>query len=298
MSSQKQIAANRQNAQKSTGPKTEEGKSASSQNALKHGLTARQDVIAAESQELYDFRRDQMFADLAPTGPIEAMLAERIVSLSWRLDRSVTIQTQVIDTLLEDFERVHKEAVKDYDPYYPSRQNPDLKLGGAARNDIRDNKVLDRLLMYERRIERSLYKTMAELKNLQQTRKRNQPRTTEEDSTIQQSKEFILDTDPGPQRLGKEPTRTHITETSHTQDQMQNTQNKANLPEPCATFTPSSRKHERTSEKEQSIKPPQTNQDQIAQNNMSRSTKKTNVKIEDMGNMHKTALLAAGLSPQ
>jgi len=232
MSSQKQIAANRQNAQKSTGPKTEEGKETVSQNAIKHGLTARQDVIGTESQEFYDFRRDQMLADLAPTGPIEAMLAERIVSLSWRLDRSVTIQTQVIDTLLEDFERVHKEAVKDYDPYYPSRQNPDLKLGGAARNDIRDNKVLDRLLMYERRIERSLYKTMAELKNLQQTRKRNQPRTTEEDSTIQQSKEFILDTDPGPQRLGKEPTRTHITETSHTQEQMQNAQNKANLPEP------------------------------------------------------------------
>jgi len=38
MTTQKQIKANRQNAQKSTGPKTDEGKAAVSQNAVKHGI--------------------------------------------------------------------------------------------------------------------------------------------------------------------------------------------------------------------------------------------------------------------
>ena len=179
MSSQKQITANRQNAQNSTGPKTEEGKAAVSQNAIKHGLTARQDVIATESQELYDLHRHKMLIDLNPIGATEFMLAERIVSLSWRLDRAVTIQTQVTDALLEDFERVHKNTLKDHDPYYPSRKNPDLKLGSAVRNDIRENIILDRLLMYERRIERSLYKTMAELRDIQKSRKQSQSRTNQ-----------------------------------------------------------------------------------------------------------------------
>ena len=49
MSTQPQILANRLNAQKSTGPQTPQGKAVVSQNALKHGLSARRDVIITES---------------------------------------------------------------------------------------------------------------------------------------------------------------------------------------------------------------------------------------------------------
>ena len=48
-----QMAANRANAQKSTGPRTEEGKAISSQNALKHGVYSRSDILDGEFQEAF-----------------------------------------------------------------------------------------------------------------------------------------------------------------------------------------------------------------------------------------------------
>jgi hypothetical protein len=50
MSTEAQIKANRLNAQKSTGPKTAEGKAAVAQNAVKHGLFAHENVIKCEKQ--------------------------------------------------------------------------------------------------------------------------------------------------------------------------------------------------------------------------------------------------------
>jgi len=50
MTTEARIHANRLNAQKSTGPTTPQGKAVVSQNALKHGLSARHDVITTESQ--------------------------------------------------------------------------------------------------------------------------------------------------------------------------------------------------------------------------------------------------------
>jgi len=54
MSTEAQIHANRQNAQKSTGPKTAEGKAAVSQNAVKHGLIASEAVITGENLADYE----------------------------------------------------------------------------------------------------------------------------------------------------------------------------------------------------------------------------------------------------
>jgi hypothetical protein len=48
MGSDKQIRANRRNARKSTGPKTPEGKSVVSHNALKHGLLSQQILLPDE----------------------------------------------------------------------------------------------------------------------------------------------------------------------------------------------------------------------------------------------------------
>ena len=60
MATEKQINANRQNAQKSTGPKTAEGKAAVSQNAVKHGLFA-QSLIYGENEADYKVYHDIMF---------------------------------------------------------------------------------------------------------------------------------------------------------------------------------------------------------------------------------------------
>jgi hypothetical protein len=54
MTTEKQNEANRINAQKSTGPRTDEGKQRSSQNALKHGLLAKRSVIPGEDPAEFD----------------------------------------------------------------------------------------------------------------------------------------------------------------------------------------------------------------------------------------------------
>src|SRR5207247_2221913 len=69
MISQKKLEANRRNAQKSTGPKTEEGKAKSSQNGLTHGLTSRKcPILPGENEEEYRELQDALTRDLRPRG--------------------------------------------------------------------------------------------------------------------------------------------------------------------------------------------------------------------------------------
>ena len=95
MSSTTQIQANRQNSLKSTGPRSAEGKAVVAKNAVKHGLFAHEAVITGENKEDYELFRDEFLAELAPIGAMESILAERIVSLTWRLQRTERIQNQV-----------------------------------------------------------------------------------------------------------------------------------------------------------------------------------------------------------
>jgi hypothetical protein len=179
MATQAQTTANRQNAQESTGPRTPEGKAASSQNAVKHGLFARYDVICAESQDAFDSHRDGILAELAPAGPIESIFAERIVSLSWRLKRAERMQNQVFDAKIEEYSYSFwaKLISKDRKKWRskPTDLPPDLILGRVALNDFKYYRVLDRLQLYERRIEQSLYKAMREFQKLTLTRKPKHP---------------------------------------------------------------------------------------------------------------------------
>ena len=68
MATEKQIQANRNNAKKSTGPRTEQGKAASSQNALKHGLLARDAVLPGEDPADYEAQIAALEADIQPEG--------------------------------------------------------------------------------------------------------------------------------------------------------------------------------------------------------------------------------------
>ncbi len=69
MATEAQILANRLNAQKSTGPRTPEGKAAVAQNAVKHRLSGRLDVIKGEDQAEFDLHREALLGELAPLGP-------------------------------------------------------------------------------------------------------------------------------------------------------------------------------------------------------------------------------------
>jgi len=174
MSTKAQIIANRHNAQKSTGPHTSEGKAAASQNSVKHGLFTHQTVISSENQADFCLERYRILSELAPDSPMESMLAERIVILSWRLTRVDRIQNQTIDALnarntSSPLTKLTQSLLfKNRDQSQTAQSAPaaDLALGRMAIKDFSNSRVLDRLLMYERRIENSLYKTIFELQRL------------------------------------------------------------------------------------------------------------------------------------
>ena len=99
MLSDKQLLANRQNALKSTGPRTAAGRAIASQNALKHGLRAEHNVIPGEDADEFDSFRQFMLDDLAPAGALELMLTDRIVAGFWKLHRAGRIETALLKEL-------------------------------------------------------------------------------------------------------------------------------------------------------------------------------------------------------
>jgi hypothetical protein len=179
MVSNTKLLANRLNAQKSTGPRTIEGKAVASQNSVKHGLLAEQDVISSESEADFDLYRQQLLDELNPVSPMESMLAERIVTLSWRLKRVCRFQNQAIDVLNSDqtndpFKKLTQSlfrSVAGKSPSDAAGSNGELALGRLAVKDFADARVLEHLLMYERRLESSLYKTLLEFQRLNLAKK-------------------------------------------------------------------------------------------------------------------------------
>jgi hypothetical protein len=99
MSTANQIAANQANAQLSTGPKTETGKAASSQNSWKHGLTFGSfRVLNTESQMQYqDFLQD-LEAEYNPATPTEGILVERMAQHHWLRNRALQFQTHYLES--------------------------------------------------------------------------------------------------------------------------------------------------------------------------------------------------------
>jgi hypothetical protein len=91
------LAANRRNAQKSTGPKTAEGRAASSLNSLKHGLLAKTVVVQGyklkESTREFQTLCQEFYTIYAPVGPAEEMLVDQIVTATWRLRRARTAES-------------------------------------------------------------------------------------------------------------------------------------------------------------------------------------------------------------
>jgi len=177
MATAAQIQANRMNAQKSTGPRTPEGKERASRNAVKHGLLAREAVIQGEDPEEFELYREEMLQELAPAGAVETMLAERVVGLSWRLLRAERLQNAAFAALddgepTELLEARHEEwkQIKgsEWDRGVAGVVDEDATLGRVVVEDFAGARVLDRLLMYERRIESSLYRTMAQLRKVRQ----------------------------------------------------------------------------------------------------------------------------------
>ncbi len=93
--SPRQLAANRANAKKSTGPVSPEGKAASRFNRLRHGLTAAIVVVPGESREVYNERLAQYLELYQPQTIAEHDAVEDLVVARWRRRRAVSYESAV-----------------------------------------------------------------------------------------------------------------------------------------------------------------------------------------------------------
>ena len=200
MTTQKQIATNRRNAVKSTGPKSNAGKTASKFNATTHGLSAERVVIRGEDPEEFDELRRQLVAELGPTGRQETDLVDRIAICSWRLRRLYAVEAGIFDherakaereaaeAELSDHEESLFEALelsgpkpgheKEFEKASNKIENAErilsetsISVGAAFIRDSDGANALSKLSRYETTIERSLGRARDELARIQAERK-------------------------------------------------------------------------------------------------------------------------------
>jgi len=97
MPTESQLNANRQNANFSTGPRTESGKSNSSRNALTYGLYTRQDYVKPDERDIYRDFCETMLLELNPDTLLEETLVAEITGASWRLRRCSAAEGELAD---------------------------------------------------------------------------------------------------------------------------------------------------------------------------------------------------------
>ena len=93
--SAKQLAANRANAKKSTGPRTELGKRISRMNSTTHGLCGHTVLKTPEDDAAYRTYYHRLMPDLSPANAVEQDFAERIIYDSWRIHRASAIESNI-----------------------------------------------------------------------------------------------------------------------------------------------------------------------------------------------------------
>jgi hypothetical protein len=95
MATIKQIEANRLNAQKSTGPRSVEGKLRSSQNALKSGIDAESLIILGEDRAALETLTQEYVERFHPTTPEQRHFVDILIRDDWQLRRLAKVDTQI-----------------------------------------------------------------------------------------------------------------------------------------------------------------------------------------------------------
>ena len=102
--SDRKIRANRENAKKSTGPVTFEGKQKVSGNAITHALTAERLVIIGENLEEFNTFKESMLKIYEPVGAYEEEIFIKIVEIKWKLRRVTSIETGIFCNEILEFD--------------------------------------------------------------------------------------------------------------------------------------------------------------------------------------------------
>ena len=183
-----QMNANRENAKKSSGPKTDAGKANSSRNATKHGLTSANPLLPGEDPAGLHSLRIDLFTRFRPVGDGEEMLVQRIAEAQWRLSRVLTHEAGIhrdnfhAIAKKDEFRdlRYHRQkadAEKDGEPLPAPPTPPDpADLAARAFNmDCAGPNSLLKLSRYETTLDRSIDRCIKQLQVFQAARNAQKP---------------------------------------------------------------------------------------------------------------------------
>ena len=156
-----QIKANRKNAKKSTGPRTEEGKSRVAKNALKHGLLARDTVLPGEDPADFDRQLSALEADIQPANSLEFELVRQIADAQWRMRRLTRLETGFLAAAVDD-QRRHLEKRRP-DELRPGYDGETLLLGSAM---LDRTQAFVHLARYDGHLSRRFFRAVKQLRDL------------------------------------------------------------------------------------------------------------------------------------
>ena len=175
MVSEKRIEANRRNAQKSTGPRSIDGRARSSMNALRHGITGQVSIMTVEDRAAHDKFVQELIESLQPEGAVELQFASVIAEDFWRLQRIRAVENDML--ALGNF-----SDAADIDVDHPEIHASLTR----AQTFLDQSKDFERLTLYEQRINRAIEKNRKQLAELQAERKREREQALEQACLLHQ----------------------------------------------------------------------------------------------------------------
>ena len=160
MTSEAQIASNRENAQKSTGPRSIAGRATVAGNSVTHGLTGRFRLLDGESHVSLDDLIAQLTAEHHPYRETESFLVRQLAELQLRINRASSLESELMLAVV--------------DPGSPA-DTPHAILARAFLKDCEFDTTLLRLNRYESSLRRSYLATLRELRQQQKSRQDESP---------------------------------------------------------------------------------------------------------------------------
>jgi hypothetical protein len=179
-----QLAANRANAELSTGPQTSAGKANSCLNAVKTGLTGRTVLLPSDDAAEYERHVRAYFDELQPVGQRETDLAQSIADTAWRLKRIPGLESAIYAQGYIDF----ADSFEDHAPALRPRL---IEL----HTFLAYEKQLRNLQLQDARLHRRLMKDTTELRTLQQERKSKEVQAVKPAAPVRQPENgFVFST--------------------------------------------------------------------------------------------------------
>ena len=162
-----QTLTNQRNAMKSTGPRTLEGKAASSKNRLAHGLCSSALLIRGESSADFEALHAEIVGAYRPATPEEKILTDQLAEAQWRLNRARRVEARTLNLLAEDTFNYLKEENEEDDP---ADSDPD-QLIAVSFASVPNEAIYRNMYRYVAAIEKSHQRCLKNLQYAQEKRR-------------------------------------------------------------------------------------------------------------------------------